>query len=569
MRRLILIALIQLLIVHLEGQQKILFDPPVKIPMYLSGNFGEIRTDHFHSGIDIKTQGSIGHHVFSVEQGYVSRIKVQANGYGKSIYVTHPNGYTSVYGHLDRYREDIAAYVKNLQYQRKSHMVDIYLDTETFPLTRGELIAYSGNTGGSSGPHLHFEIRSAANQHPTNVLKYGFDIEDLVSPRFHSVYLYALNENSGINESLEKFSSPVVKDNGIYTVPWGTQLSASGTLGISVEVFDYLNGASNRCGVYSLELYLDDQLVYRHLMDEFSFNETRYVNAHIDYEEHISNDTKAHRLHRLPNDHLRIYDQLEGNGELVINENRSYQVRIVAKDVAGNKSECSFKIDGNPVQVISGATDARLSQIIKYNEPFKFEEDLVSVLIPKNALYQDMTFSYEKEPATLGSCTDFYQIGSEEVPVHSPFILSIKSEKIEPALRNKLLIVMLDEEGEISEAGGKYKDGKVTSNLKSFGKYAIGIDTIAPEIVPIGRVRGDITERKNIQFLIIDELSGIDKYEGYIDNRWVLFEYDMKNDLLVHVFDREKINPDNEHELELYVTDSKGNTSLYQTNFYW
>jgi len=570
MRRLILIAFTQILISQLAGQEKTAFHPPLKIPMYLSGNFGEIRTDHFHSGIDIKTQGVIGHPVYSVEDGYVSRIKVQANGYGKSIYITHPSGYTSVYGHLDRYRDDIAVYVKNVQYRRKSHGVDLYLDAETFPLSRGELIAFSGNTGGSSGPHLHFEIRTAANQHPTNVLSYGFDIEDRVAPRFHSLFIYALDEGSQINGSEQKFSSGVLKDNGVYTIPWGTKLEAGGMLGISVEVFDYLNGASNRCGVYSLELYLDKRLRYRHVMDEFSFNETRYINAHIDYEERIRNGTRAHRLHRLPNDRLRIYDHLEGDGELVINENRVYQVLILARDVAGNESELSFKISGSEAGELSRSQDAPKELLMRYNESNRFEKDPVSVSIPKNALYRDMAFTYEILPAEQGSLTDFYHIGSEEVPVHTRYNLSIKAEGVEPALRKKLLLVTLDEEGMIDEAGGEYKDGRVSSSLRNFGKFAIGIDTIPPEIKTVGgEINGNMTGRKNLKFLISDELSGIDKYEGYIDDRWVLFEYDMKNDLLIHEFDSDILTPNNTHELELYVTDSRGNASLYRKTFTW
>ncbi|MEN8201440.1 MAG: M23 family metallopeptidase [Bacteroidota bacterium] len=561
MRRLILIAIIQIGIGQLSGQQKFSFHPPLKIPMYLSGNFGEIRTDHIHSGIDIKTQGSIGHPVFSVEEGYISRIKVQANGYGKSVYVNHPSGHTSVYGHLDRYKDDIAAYVKKIQYARKSHTVDLYLDAETFPLKKGELIAYSGNTGGSSGPHLHFEIRKATNQHPTNVLQYGFDIHDRVAPRFHSLFIYTLKDQSLINGSDEKFSSPVVKDNGVYTIPWGTGIQASGTLGISVEVFDYLNGASNRCGVYSLELYLDDRLHYRHVMNEFSFNETRYINAHIDFEEHIRHGVKAHRLHRLPNDRLRIYEHLEDNGELRIDEKRSYQVRILARDVAGNKSELSFNISGDPYREMSGSPDAGGKHIMKYNEANSFEKDPVSIRIPKNALYQDMDFTYAVLPQEQGSLTSFYRIGSEEVPVHTPYSLSILSEGVDPALRNKLLIVTLDEEGKIADAGGEYKGGKVSSSQRSFGKFAIAIDTIPPEIKALGR--------NPLKFLITDELSGIDKYDGYIDNQWVLFEYDMKNDLLFHEFDKDKITSNTAHELELYVSDSKGNTSLYRASFTW
>ena len=176
MRRTISLILLQFLMLYSIGQDGSNFHPPVKIPIYLSGNFGELRSDHFHSGIDIKTQGTTGHHVFSVAAGYVSRIKVQANGYGKSIYITHPNGYTSVYGHLNNYREDIAAYVNEMQYKQRSHMVDLYLNRLTFSMEKGEFIAYSGNTGGSSGPHLHFELRSTANQHPVNALQFNFDI---------------------------------------------------------------------------------------------------------------------------------------------------------------------------------------------------------------------------------------------------------------------------------------------------------------------------------------------------------------------------------------------------------
>jgi murein DD-endopeptidase MepM/ murein hydrolase activator NlpD len=569
MRRLILFSLIQLLIVHLSGQNNDSFHPPVNIPIFLSGNFGEIRSDHFHSGIDIKTQGTVGHPVFSVEKGYVSRIKVQANGYGNSIYITHPNGYTSVYGHLDGYRDDIAAYVKKVQYKRESFPVDLYLEPGVFQLDRGEFLAYSGNTGGSSGPHLHFEIRTASNQHPTNVLKYNFDIEDRRAPKFLSLFIYPLDQQGQVNGSRDKFSSSLVIDNGVYTIPWTTKVSASGKLGISVEVFDYLNGASNRCGVYSLEYYQDDQLVYRHLMDEFAFSETRYINAHIDYEERVRNGTKAHRLHRLPNDRLRIYDALENNGELLINEERNYKMRIVAKDVAGNQSELAFTVSGNLVQQSeSQAPDPGV--ILKAKESNTFDQDPVTLFFPKNALYRDMEFNFESSPPSHGSLSKFYHIGNEEVPVHLPYTLSIKTELSNPEFRDKLLIVNLNDDNELSSAGGEFSNGKVTTSLRNFGKYAIGIDTIAPEIRPIGgEIMGDLTGSESIKFLISDELSDIHTYDGYIDNKWVLFEYDLKNDLLFYLIDKERIELNTEHELELYVTDSKGNTNLYQAKFTW
>ncbi len=537
--------------------------------MYLSGNFGEIRSDHFHSGIDIKTRGTTGQHVSSIENGYVSRIKVQTNGYGKSIYVAHPNGYTSVYGHLDRYRPDIAAYVKNVQYQRRSHGVDIYLKPEQFPLKKGAFLAYSGNSGSSSGPHLHFEIRTTGNQHPTNVLEYGFDIEDLVAPRFLSLYLYPEGRGSSVNGSAEKLTLKIVSENGIYAIQEEI-ITASGTLGFGVEVFDYLNGASNRCGVYTLELFVDDELTYSHRMDEFSFSETRYINAHIDYAERIRSGTKVHRLSRLPNDRLRIYGKLVKDGILEVEENRMYSIRVVATDVAGNRSELKFHVTGKKENISIDSTHPDFVKSMKYDKPNRFKDGDVTVEIPANALYQDLEFRYQRLPRSIGTLSDVFQLHTPETPVHLSYTLSIKTDSVEPSLRGKLLLITYDHENEVSSAGGEYLDGAVVASLRSFGRFAISLDTIAPEIIPLNGSSGkDLSGKKTLRFTIRDDLSGIEKYEGYIDNSWALFEFDPKNDLLTYTFDSERITVNTSHELELYVSDAKGNVNLFHTIFSW
>ncbi len=559
MYRAITLILLQFLMLYSIGQDGVSFHPPVKIPMYLSGNFGEIRSDHFHSGIDIKTQGSTGHRVSSVEEGYISRIKVQANGYGKSIYISHPNGYTSVYGHLDRYREDIAAYVERMQYKKQSHTVDLYPDKSAFPLDRGELVAYSGNTGSSSGPHLHFEIRSTANQHPTNVLAYNFDIKDQRAPRFHSLYVYPMNSSSQVNGKTERFSSKVVRDKGIYTIPSGSSLEASGALGISVEVFDYLDGASNRCGIHTLEMYVDNNLSYSHIMDEFAFSETRYINAHIDYEERTTSGNKVHRLHRLPNDRLRIYNQELENKPLQIEEARNFNIRIVASDVAGNSSALEFTLKGREGTNIDHISEKGDVTHMKYNEVNSFKEGSVSLMIPANSLYQDLNFSFNSSPPAFGSLTPFYQIATSVVPVHKAYTLSIECPDLDPSLRKRLLLISHDDKGEVVSAGGEYKDGHVHAKLRKFGAYAVAVDTIAPQITPLG----------NMRFTITDELSGIAKYEGYIDNQWALFEYDPKNDLLSYHLDESRISKETDHELELYISDEKGNVNLLHTTFSW
>lgn len=570
MYRAIGLILLQLLMLYSIGQDGFSFHPPVKIPIYLSGNFGEIRSDHFHSGIDIKTQGTTGHHLFSIEDGYISRIKVQTNGYGKSIYINHPNGYTSVYGHLDRYRDDIAAYVNSMQYKQQSHMVDLYLNRETFPLVKGEFIAYTGNTGGSSGPHLHFEIRSSANQHPTNVLKYNFDIRDRIAPRFHSLHLYPMDSRSHVNGRSEKISSRVVKDKGIYTIPYGTKVDGSGSLGISVEVFDYLDGASNRCGVYTLEMYVDNKLSYSHVMDEFSFSETRYINAHTDYEERVRSGTRAHRLHRLPNNRLRIYSKSVDNRALVVDESRRYPIRIVATDVAGNSSVLEFTLKGSDKTIAVPDPDTSDVTTMKYNQVNKFEEGQVRVDIPANALYQNMDFTFYISPPADGSLTPFYHIASREVPVHSSYILSIKSPDIDPKLNNKLLLITRNNDNEVESAGGDYRDGSVVAKLRNFGEFSVAMDTIAPEIIPANNSNGgDFSGRKELRFTILDDLSGIENYDGYIDNQWALFEYDPKNNLLLYSFDEKRITKGSAHELELYVSDKKGNVNLLHTTFNW
>lgn len=566
--RTISFILLHFLLLNSSGQENISFHPPVEIPMYLSGNFGEIRSDHFHSGIDIKTQGTIGHRVYSAEEGYVSRIKVQANGYGKSIYISHPNGYTSVYGHLDRYREDIAAHVKSKQYKQQSHTVDLYLEPASFPLEKGELIAYSGNTGSSTGPHVHFEIRTTANQHPTNVLSYNFDIRDRVAPRFRSLFFYPMNRESQINNKAERFSSRVVLDNGTYTIPYGTDIEARGTLGISVEVFDYLNGASNRCGVYTLEMYVDGKLSYKHVMDEFSFSETRYINAHIDYKERIRTSTLAHRLHQLPNDQLRIYSKTSNNRALVIEESRDYPIRIIATDVAGNSSTLEFFIKGQAQAIVPDTIREDITYM-DHRVANNFQEGPVRVEIPAKALYQDLDFTFSNSPDSGDALTPFYHISTKEVPVHLPYTLSIKCPDVDPTLRKRLLLVSYDEDRELVSAGGAYQEGEVVARLRQFGEYAVALDTIAPEIVPWGNISGDYTDKKELRFTIRDELSGIARYEGYIDSHWALFEYDPKNELLSYRFDPEYITADSEHELELYVSDEKGNVNLFHSTFTW
>lgn len=570
MPRIILAIIVQLSLIQSFGQSSSPFYPPLKIPMYLSGNFGEIRSDHFHSGIDIKTQGSTGHHVFAIEAGYISRIKVQANGYGKSIYLAHPDGHTSVYGHLDQYREDVAAFVKEQQYRRKSHQLDLYLEPGDFKVEKGAFIAYSGNSGSSMGPHLHFEIRTA-NQHPTNVLEYGFPIKDNIAPRFKGLYIYPLEKSARVNGSDEKQFFKLVIDQGVYTIPWGTRIEVEGKIGIGVEVYDYLDGASNRCGVYTLEGFVEEEAFYRLEMKEFSFSETRYVNAHIDYGEKINSRKTIHRLYRLPNDKLRIYSDLQNEGVLDMPVGENQNIKVVASDVAGNIARLSFKLTATASSADPVSAKNTNEQLMKYNEVSRFDNGTVKVEVPANALFEDIEFHYSETPPSNGFLSNNYHIHSSQTALFKAYTLSVPAPDLAPEYRDKLIFVSYDaEEKKINSAGGSYQNGRVQAKLRSFGEYALSLDTIAPEIIPLkGSALKDQSGRKSLRFTILDDLSGIEKYEGYLDNRWVLFEYDPKNDLLIYTFDGDRISSGQEHELELYVSDSQGNVNLYHKTFTW
>jgi len=563
--------LLQLLTIQIIGQVSNQYHSPLKIPLVLSGNFGELRSDHFHSGIDIKTKGTIGHHVSAIEAGYISRIKVQANGYGFSIYLAHPDGHTSVYGHLNSYREDIAEYVKKIQYQRQSHQVDIYLKPEEFPLTKGDFIAYSGNSGGSMGPHLHFEIRNSANQHPLNVLNYGFDIRDEIAPKFLRLCVYPLGKDSRVNGSTEKQFFDLVYDQGIYTIPWGSQMELYGKTGIGVEVYDFLNGGGNRCGIYTLEGFIDELSFYHHKMEEFSFSESRYVNAHIDYEEKINSGRKYQRLYRLPNDKLSIYGKLDNDGVLNVIDEGIHTIKILATDVAGNLSELSFKARGvSGPSVLTGKSE-NPPVVIKCDEASLFEDENVRVEIPANALYENLEFLYMESPTGKNALSPEYHIHNKFTALHKAFVLSVKAPDVREELKSKLIFRTYDaEEKKYSSAGGEYINGRLIARIKSFGAYTISVDTIAPQIIPLnGSGQKDQSGRKSLRCTITDDLSDIKKYEGYIDNRWALFEYDPKNDLLSYSFDGERISKNSEHELELYITDTQGNIKLYHTTFTW
>lgn len=545
------------------------FISPVKIPIILSGNFGELRGDHFHSGIDIKTRGTTGHHILSVEDGYVSRLKVQTGGYGLSIYIAHPNGFTSVYGHLSAYRDDIAAYVEQAQYSKESQTVNLYPPKSKFRVKQGDFIAYSGNTGSSAGPHLHFELRQSSGQYPQNALKYIKNVPDNKAPVFFSLQLTPMTTGSHVGFSASKTSRDLERSGVHYGLKNDEKIEVSGDIAIGVEINDFLDGATNRCGVYTLKMYVDNSLVYSQTMESFSFSESRYINAHIDYGEKKRSKRSYQNLYRLASNPLSIYDPGLSNRPPRFDEDRAYQLRILATDVAGNESELEFTLQGSSQRIQPLPQPDNFIEKMKWDSKNYFESGKLDIEIPAGALYRDLDFCYEKTGRANGSTGEFHHLASEEIPLHKKITLRLAYLPLPGENTGNLVFVTFDEDGEADAVPAIYKEGKLEASIGKFGAYALYRDTIVPEIASNLPADHDISALKHLHFTITDELSGIAEYRAYIDNQWVLFNYDPKNSRLSFRLDEKRIERNKLHELELYLTDNSGNTTLLHTTFYW
>jgi len=540
--------------------------------MFLSGSFGELRSNHFHSGIDIKTQGVTGHRIFASADGYVSRIKVEAAGYGNTLYITHPAGYTTVYAHLKSFRKDIADYVKELQYKQEKHAMNIYPDKERWKVEKGEFIALSGTSGYSFGPHLHFEIRNAANQAPMNVLLFGFDIEDDVSPRVRSVFLYPVGGNAHVNGAGVKQRFPLETDSAGYVLRDMQEPMANGRIGFGIEAFDYLNGARNRCGVYSIIMLIDGEMKYHWEMNQFTFSESRYINSYIDYEEKQLNSRLVQKTYLEPNNRLGLYQYVEEKGIFDFSADREYSVRFILEDTYTNSTEVSFKVRGGqsyPPPPSSSTND--LIQNFSWDSPNEFRREDVILKIPKGSLYDDLDFTYVKSEPVKDSWSPVHHIHHNHTPLHLSAELAIQADSLPKNLRDKAYLgYMNGKDGHMEAAGGAWEEGFVRSKIRSFGRYTVLVDTIDPEIKPLnlGGSR-NMSSKSFIRFRVRDQQSGIKSYEGYINNHWVLFEYDLKNNLVFYRFDRDRLERGKNHELELYIIDNKNNIAYYYTEFYW
>jgi len=570
--RILLISILFINKLNEEPKDKTIFESPVQIPLSLSANFGELRQDHFHSGIDIRTQGVTGKEVIAAASGYVYRISVSPGGFGKALYIHHPSGYTTVYGHLDKFIPEIEEYVISRQYADRSYMITLWPPSDKFRFNQGDIIAYSGNSGSSSGPHLHFEIRKSEEEIPVNPLLFKFGIEDNYEPIIDKLVIYPAGRKTIINNQSKPLKINVTGGNGNYYLASRNEIVISGPAGFGLKAYDLLNNSYSKCAVYSIELKVDSLPVYNYLMDAFSFNESRYINSHIDYEAYLKENVYIERAFVLPNDKLSVYHELVNKGIFDFKDDRKHHVEIIVTDINNNKSVLSFfvKSDSSSGEGVSNGPDEKDFVIMPYNRNNKFVSKNATVIIPAGVLYDTLRFEFSKTSGNPDMYSDIYRIHNKYTPVHKPYTLYIKPGRIPAGKESKLLIVQIADELKRNPLATAWVNGTLMANPTTFGIFYAGIDTVPPVISGNGLTQGvNLSGKTEFRIKIIDDFSGIKSYEPQIDGKWALFEYDQKNSLLIYRFDSKRITKGIKHSLSLTVSDNCGNVSTLNRDFVW
>ena len=536
------------------------FRSPLDIPLRLAGTFGELRNNHFHAGIDIKTNRRIGLPVYATADGYISRIKVAIWGYGKVIYINHPNGFTSVYAHLNKFGDGIQEYVKSIQYEKKSYETgNIFLKENQIKVTKGQIIGYSGRTGGFVAPHLHYEIRNTKTEKIINPLLFGIKIQDSIAPKIKKLIAYPMGSDSRINRSLKNQSLSIKKDSLNNYI--ANRLSASGKIGFGVNVYDLLGKELNKNGIYSLEMKINGIRHYYHDVETFSFSESKFINLLIDYEYYSKYKSRIQKTFREKENKLSIYKDLIEEGGITINEGLNYQVEIIAKDFTGNSSSLKIPVVGlKSESILNQERDTTAYKIVK-KEFQKFSKNGVTIAFPKNTFYKDLflNFSVNDRIAT---------IHKPIIPLDKKFTITFDSIMYKRSEVNQIYIANMNNKKYPYYMDTRKKSDKIFTTTKTLGKYGLLIDNQIPKIYNSNFKDNDWMSRlRYLTIKISDSQSGIKSYEASIDNEWILMEYDVKKKKLSYDF-RDKKLVGSKHIFKLVVSDNVGNTNTYKSTFY-
>ena len=555
--RIILIIFIS--VSNLFSQEKF---SPVEIPILLSGTFGEFRKTHFHTGIDIKTQGKEGLRVRAIDDGDLIRVKVSTSGYGKVVYIRHYDGTTSVYAHLKKFSPRIQQIIKRLQYEKKRFEIEKFFKKGEFKLKKSEIIGFSGNTGGSSGPHLHFELRDTEKEKPLNPLKYGYVVADTIAPRIHNLYLYNFLKERTSN----KIKIELIKNKNLYTN--NDTIKINGMFGFGYSGYDRQNSSYNKNGIYKRELTINGKRFYSYKFDDLIFPDGKKIDLLIDYEAYNIDKIRIKKLFQTIDSKFSFLESNDNHGLFKVIKDSLYNIKIIFEDINKNKSIVSLVVKGAENEKSYNFSENEIEDKL-YHTDMEYERKFkeLNLIIPKDAFYEstNLNFKYKLDTLIIEKFTKAPKKG-----LNLEFFLpkNLDSVYLRQTCIGKLNINKKGKKDKIKYVFGNQKDNLIYAKSISGGKYFLTKDTISPSIKPINfRNEKWVTNLSTLRIRVDDEFSGIKKYRASINGKWILMEHEPKRKLLFFEFDDVKFS-ETELKLNLHVEDMVGNVNEFEATIY-
>ena len=537
------------------NSQEYNLNSPIDLPLNLSGTFGEFRSSHFHYGLDITTNKKSGYEVYSIESGSIIRIRVSTSGYGKAIYVDHLNGLTSVYAHLKEFSPKIQEYIKEQQYLNKSYNIQKFFNVGDLVIDKGELIGYSGNTGGSSGPHLHFEIRDTKSQNPLNPLSFEYKYEDNRRPIIRSLYVFdetdSFKKDNPKQYPIEKINDSIYKSKKVIY---------NNDIGIGVEVYDRQSGNNyNRNGIYEIRMYLDSILNFSYKMDNINISESIFRKVFYDYSLLKTRGIRVQKIYYPPNSKLSFLNHNTKTGIFDSNDSIKKDVQIEVIDWNNNKSYLKFQIEGSP----SNIKENPISGIeIVPDQEYKIKRNNVEVDFRRNSFFNKVALNIESNNDTL-------KVGKDIHPLRKSYNIKINKKIEDSIVRRQSYIGLINKNGKISYLNTSKNKNSFSVNSSILGSYILSRDSIKPEVKPLNfSLNKDISKQGTIRLRIFDNISGIKSYEVLINNKWALFEYEPKSNLIFHTI-KDGIIKNGENSIDIKVKDGVGNETKMNSKVYW
>jgi hypothetical protein len=539
------------------------FSSPLNIPVLLSGNFGELRPNHYHMGLDLKTLARENLPVHAAADGYVSRVKIESAGFGRAIYITHPNGYTTLYAHLNNFNPQLEAWLKEQQYKQETWNIFLELSPDQFPVKKGDFIAYSGNTGGSQAPHVHFEIRRTDADVNLNPMLFGFPIADNTRPSILRLGIY--DRTKSVYEQSPKLVPVKAGGAGNFATSPALITVTYPMVSFAVTSFDTQSGSSNLNGIYEGILYMDGKAVIDFRMDNISYNDTRYLNAHTDYRIKTNGGAWLQHLSELPGYVNSIYNQFDGDGVLDLSDGAIHEIKIEVKDANNNQSVLNYKVQYKPGIVAAPALPPN-GKIFHPLMLDAFESEDCEFYIGEKCLYDEVNIRYSKvAAATTAAVSAQHNIGAPYIPLQEPFLIRIKPTRVLNELEQSRTVMQWVAGTKNNVMKVEWKDGWGSANFRDFGSYKLLVDTDPPVIVPMGFADGaNLSKASRIVFTVRDNLTKFKNVRPELDGKWLRFTND-KGRNFIYNFD-EKCSPGS-HELKIYAEDEAGNSTVRSFRF--